>query len=193
MKKTIITGTGRAGTSFLVHLLSALGMDTGYTEEECFEICNNECQAGAEWTIEKPYKILKNPEFMVKIEEIILNNDIKHVIIPIRNLEKSAKSRVNNAENHGGFGGYAYDSHNQEEQEANNARLFYEMIEVLTEYEIPYTTIAFPRMVKDSLYLHNKLREIFYNECDNMFNNSKYTIEFYKTYNRIADTNKITF
>jgi hypothetical protein len=33
----VITGTGRAGTSFLVQLFSALGFDTGYSMEEAFD------------------------------------------------------------------------------------------------------------------------------------------------------------
>lgn len=183
MGKILISGTGRSGTSFLVHLLSALGMDTGYTEEECFHICNNACQAGAEWTIEKPYKILKNPEFMVDIEEIVQEHDIEHVIIPIRNLEQTAKSRANNSENHGGFGGYCFNAKNVEEQTVNNAILFYEMIEILTRYDIPYTTIAFPKMVKESQYTWNKLKKIFGTNMD---------LSFFDCFNRIADTKKIT-
>ncbi len=116
MGKILITGTGRSGTSFLVHLLSALGMDTGYTEEECAEICNNACQAGAENTIEKPYKILKNPEFMVDIEEIVNSYDIDHVIIPVRKLDDVGSSRENNADNHGGFGGFWNDCETKEQQ-----------------------------------------------------------------------------
>ena len=74
-----------------------------------------------------------------------------------------------------------------------DSKAFYNMISVLSEYKVPFTTISFPRMAKDSLYLHNKLREVFYNECNNMFNNAQYTIDFYKTFHRIADTKKITF
>ena len=42
MGKILITGTGRCGYSFLVHLLSAMGMDTGYTEEHCENELKNE-------------------------------------------------------------------------------------------------------------------------------------------------------
>ena len=33
-KHVVITGTGRAGTTFLVELLTALGMDTGYDVDD---------------------------------------------------------------------------------------------------------------------------------------------------------------
>lgn len=192
MGKILITGTGRSGTSFLVHLLSALGMDTGYTEDECFHICNNACQGGAEWTIEKPYKILKNPEFMVKIEDIVQNYDIDHVIIPIRNLEDTAKSRENNSENHGGFGGYCFNAHNLEEQETNNARLFYEMIEILTRYDVPFTTIAFPHMIEYRMYLYRKLKSTgLFDELEGKEEQEREN-NFFDTHKRIANPDKIT-
>ncbi len=182
MEKTIITGTGRCGSSFLVHLLSALKLDTGYTEQQCFEICQNACQGGAEHTIEKPYSIIKNPNFMIDIEEVIKGNNIKHVIIPIRNLEDTAKSRENNAKNHGGFGGFCWDATNVEEQTLQNAYYLYKMIEVLARHDIPYTTIAFPRMIEDVDYLHSKIEPLY-----------DFSIfDFKEAHKRIANKDKIT-
>ena len=191
MGKVLITGTGRAGTSFLVHLLSALGLDTGYTEDECFNICNNACQAGAEHTIEKPYKILKNPQFMMDMEEIVKEHDIEHVIIPIRRLEDTAKSRENNNENHGGFGGYTFDAENYDEQLEYNAHYFYKMIEVLTKNEIPFTTIAFPLMIEDWRYLLDRLEEALF-DSDNLYNSKSPTASFKEAHKRIANPDKIT-
>lgn len=185
MGKIIITGTGRSGTSFLVHLLSALGMDTGYTEEECFKICNNVCQAGAEHTIEKPYKILKNPEFMVDIEEIVENHDIDHVIIPIRKLDDVGRSRENNADNHGGFGGFWNGCDTKEQQINADSKALYNMIEVLTRNDIPFTTISFPLMVEDELYLNSKLSKVF-TELE------IFEIDLHPAFNRIANPDKIT-
>ncbi len=185
MGKIIITGTGRCGTSFLVHLLSALKLDTGYTEAYCKKELSNACRGGCEHTIEKPYKILKNPEFIKTIEDIVIDNDIEHVIIPIRNLKETAKSREQNQHNNGGFGGWCFDAHNIEEQEAANARLTYNMIEVLTRYDIPFTTIAFPKMVKDEKYLFKKINMSIGLEEDQFKS-------FNDAFNRIADVNKIT-
>ena len=187
MGKILITGTGRSGTSFLVHLLSALGMDTGYTEDECFKICNNACRAGAEHTIEKPYSIIKNPNFMLEIEEIVANYEIDHVIIPIRKLEDVAKSRKNNADNHGGFGGFTFGAESYDEQVEMNSYYFFRMIEVLTKNDIPYTTISFPRMVEDSLYCLHKL-DLCFKPYEKVINGTT----FFDIHKRIANTDKIT-
>lgn len=189
MGKIIITGTGRSGTSFLVHLLSALGMDTGYTEEECAKELSNACKGGCEHTIEKPYNIIKNPEFMLNIEEIVKNNDIEHVIIPIRKADEVVRSRANNSENHGGYGGYCFDATNSNEQHIANSHLMYNLFEVLTRYEIPFTTIAFPRMVEDVVYLDNQLKMVGLglDICEVDVDN-----ELRKAFNRIANTDKIT-
>ena len=180
--KIIITGTGRCGSSFLVHLLSAMGLDTGYTEEYCSNELQNECRGGCEHTIDKPYKILKNPTFAENIEEIIQGYEIEHVIIPIRDLNKTALSREKNNDNHGGYGGYTMGAKSVEEQENKHARLVYNLIEKLTSYDIPYTTIHFPRIVEDKEYLYKKL-----NNVDGFL-----MCQFNESFDMIADKEKIT-
>jgi hypothetical protein len=46
-KHLIISGTGRSGTTFLVQLYTALGLDTGFTDATAG--VNRHCQAGLEW------------------------------------------------------------------------------------------------------------------------------------------------
>ncbi len=47
--KVIITGTGRAGTTFLVQLLTELGLDTGYTRRTWSRDYFEHCDAGLEF------------------------------------------------------------------------------------------------------------------------------------------------
>ena len=58
----IIAGTGRAGTSFLIQLLTRLKLNTGFYDIQLDKKCN----AGLEYQIEEikhwPY-IVKNPRF----------------------------------------------------------------------------------------------------------------------------------
>ena len=82
----------------------------------------------------------------------------------------------------GGYGGFCFDSTNEVEQLENNAILFYNMIEVLTRYEIPFTTIAFPKMIEDANYLFDKLEFI---EGFTIFN-------FLEKHRQIANPKKIT-
>ena len=46
--KLVITGTGRAGTTFLVQLLTELGLDTGYAPGGGSEDYYEHCSAGME-------------------------------------------------------------------------------------------------------------------------------------------------
>ena len=61
--KVIITGTGRAGTTFLVRLLTELGLETGISRKNWHKKFYPACNAGLEHNLldpETPY-IVKNP------------------------------------------------------------------------------------------------------------------------------------
>ena len=48
--RILISGTGRAGTTFLVQLLTELGLDTGYSDPERVAMTYSEqARAGLEW------------------------------------------------------------------------------------------------------------------------------------------------
>ena len=77
-KHIVITGTGRAGTSFLVELLTNLGLDTGYRSEELNKFKYSLGRAGFENDIRKennPY-IVKDPVFCDYAEEVFKREDI---------------------------------------------------------------------------------------------------------------------
>ena len=98
----IITGTGRAGTTFIVQLLSRLGKDTG--GDGLFPF-NQIARAGLEFNIRKasaPY-IVKNPAICSYIDEVLSNKEIviDHAFIPIRHLDAAARSRAAVQELHG--------------------------------------------------------------------------------------------
>ena len=67
----IISGTGRAGTTFLVQLLTALGLDTGF-DSPTSGIFEN-CRAGMEWDLRHPNApyIIKNPWLCDYLHEIM--------------------------------------------------------------------------------------------------------------------------
>ena len=110
-KHVVITGTGRAGTSFLMQLLTNLGLDTGFSPGQ--SAMDPNARAGMEiplilaverdsqpeskipqfpgyfpyiikdtWFISYPQKILENPDI-----------SIEHVFIPMRDLHGAAESR----------------------------------------------------------------------------------------------------
>ena len=87
----VITGTGRSGTTFLVELLTHLGLETGFSAHDIVSKNINGPRASLEYDIRKegcPY-IVKIPWFCDYAQEVIDQEDIviEHIFIPIRNLK----------------------------------------------------------------------------------------------------------
>src|SRR5436309_11606939 len=91
----IISGTGRTGTTFLVQLLTELGLDTGFADSRS-EIFSN-CNAGMELDIRRPDApyIIKTPRLCNYLDEVLQSGQviIDHAIIPMRDLYSAAQSR----------------------------------------------------------------------------------------------------
>ncbi|MEB3193642.1 MAG: hypothetical protein VKO19_00785 [Cyanobacteriota bacterium] len=93
----VITGTGRSGTTFLVELLTHLGLDTGFSAAQTSGLKDPVAQAGLERNINDadcPY-IIKNPGFCDQAKEVLQRNDIviDHIYVPMRDLHAAAESR----------------------------------------------------------------------------------------------------
>jgi len=93
----IITGTGRAGTTFLMELLTNLGLDTGFKPEHVSSLKDQTARAGLEKSIgdaDCGY-VIKNPAFCNHAEEVLSRYDIliDHVFVPMRDLVAAAESR----------------------------------------------------------------------------------------------------
>lgn len=166
----IISGTGRAGTTALVQILTHLGLDTGYTPDTCRHIDRNS-RAGLEKWIEAddaPY-IIKSPHLCDTLGEVLAARPdirIDTAIVPIRNLKDAADSRVFNArrmpfrEPSRVMGGL-FGTTNADEQEAVLTRKLYQLLLVLTEHDIPVLLLHHPRFLEDVRYLSAKLRLLF--------------------------------
>ena len=182
MKKVIITGTGRAGTSFLVHLFTKLGMDTGFTLQQCQSQLSRTCNAGLEKPIDANHYILKSPHYAPIIDQIIDRDDIKHIIIPFRGLVDSSKSRERNNKAAGGL----WFANNLEEQLIFNSNLFYNVMYHTIKSKIPYTLVLFPDFVKDKSILYDNLKWLF-DEYKVSY------IEYCKAMDSLIDLKKIHF
>jgi hypothetical protein len=94
----VITGTGRCGTTFLVELLTQLGLETGFKPDELERKKNKIANAGLEYDFYKhanlPY-IAKSPWFCDHVKEVVDQDDLEidHVFVPIRNIFEAAESR----------------------------------------------------------------------------------------------------
>jgi hypothetical protein len=158
MEKILITGTGRCGTTFLIKLFSFLGFDTGYNRENYHLSIYTNCNSGMERFYNEKHYILKNPDFITNIENIVKDKSIKikNVIIPIRNLEMSAKSRMRHGNATGGF----WCAKNESEQVNFYKEILANYICISTKYDISTIFINFDGMINDKIYLFNKLKHI---------------------------------
>jgi len=177
-KHVVISGTGRAGTSFLVQLLTKLGLETGFTEQTM--TLNQNARAGLEWDVRKenaPY-IVKSPYFCDHAEEVVQRNDIviEHVFIPVRDLQAAAESRrfvVDTAVSKlplwqklkgkikppkvpGGL----FNTKRKGKQEDVLLLEFHKLMLALSSVQIPVTLLQYPKLVRDSAYLYKKLSPI---------------------------------
>ena len=158
MGKIVITGTGRCGTSFLMHLFTALGFNTGYTLDECEQhLAQSGCNGGIEHSIGterfERSDFVKNPNWFYN--PTILNFDIDYIIIPFRKLIDVALSREKiGIDEYGGFHEGAYTWHDQMKIDA---KAFFNFMEFVIEKELKIIFLDFPRITKDANYLYNKV------------------------------------
>lgn len=181
MDKILITGTGRCGTTFLIKLFTFLNFDTGFTKENYYSSISKNCNSGMEKKYNENYYILKNPTFMRNIEYIAKDTSIKikYVIIPVRDLVASAKSRVKHGHQDGGL----WNAKDEFTQIKFYKDIIANYISVSTKYEINTIFIDFDKMVTEPSYLFNKIRHILDEE-----NISFET--FLSTYNDVSATSK---
>ena len=158
MEKVLITGTGSCGTTFLIKLFSFLDFNTGYNRNNYKEYIFSNCNSGMERTFQANYYVLKNPTFMRDIEKIIEDTSIKikYVIIPIRDLQMSAKSRTVHGNDKGGL----WNANDELSQIEFYKNILTNYIFISTKYDINTIFIDFDKMINDKIYLFNKLKII---------------------------------
>ena len=172
----VITGTGRAGTTFLVQLLTNLGLDTGFTRQNMALFEN--ARAGLEHNLRDknaPY-IVKDPWFCDYAEDVLKRDDIQieHVFVPMRDLHAAAESRryvvksipsktsLRPSQIPGGL----WHTDNEDEQESILLQQIYKLALALSSTSIPVTLLHYPKIIKDRSYLYEKLKPIL-GELDN--------------------------
>jgi hypothetical protein len=159
-RKVIIAGTGRAGTTLLVQVLTDLGLDTGFTPDA-------EIDARAAAGLELPAagrnspRIIKSPHLSRWLAGLLDDGriEVEHVVIPIRDLDVAAASRVRlaryGADLHT-WGGLFGTTRATRQREAL-AMIEYELMYTIARHDLPHTFLEFPRFAQDWRYTHAKL------------------------------------
>jgi hypothetical protein len=166
--KIFISGTGRAGTTFLVQLLTQMGEDTGFKSGSGSRYYP-QARAGLELNFLKPGgpRIMKSPHLCDRLAEALSVTEISHVIIPVRNFEEAAASRrlvqfeTTGSEDGKPVKGGLWGTEIAADQADVLRRKFCGLVEGLLIADIPMTLLAFPRLATDPNYLFQKLRPIF--------------------------------
>jgi hypothetical protein len=164
----IISDTGgRAGTTFLVQLLTELGLDTGFPDAH-FQIYPN-CNAGMEFDIcdSNASFIIKSPWLCDYLDDVLTGGDVvvDHVIVPMRDLYSAAQSRrdVTSRTNPSLYApdsvpGRLWHTNEPEDQEVILTAQLYKLIYTLAKYDVPLTLLLFPVFVNDPEYLYRKIK-----------------------------------
>ena len=169
----IISGTGRAGTSFLMQLLTRLGLDTGFSDDD--SLPHPEARAGLEFDIRNPGApyITKSPFFCDFAPEVLARTDlvIDHVFVPMRDLVAAAESRRHvvktnleaNADDNrkpSEIPGGLWHTDNMDSQEEVLLGQIYKLMFALSDSLVPVTLMRYPRITADSPYLFQILKPI---------------------------------
>ena len=162
--KVIITGTGRAGTTFLVRLLTELGLDTGYTRRNWSRGYYAHCDAGLEHALADPKApyIVKNPALCETLGSILAGGQIviDHAFVPVRELEAVAFSRIRVGGANESVPGGLLKNSDPALQKAVLAEMFHQLVYTLVVRDVPHTFLLFPRFACDADYAHARLRPI---------------------------------
>ena len=160
----VITGTGRAGTTFLMQLFTALKLDTGFADVH--QGIDRYSHGGMEKDVElrpgMPY-FVKTPHFCTQIDKIIADGFvIDYIIVPFRKLEDAAESRrrILSTTRNKFAAGSLVGTHDPSDQEDALIEMIYYLFYSIAKYDIPLILLHFPRLITDSDYLYSKLQTV---------------------------------
>lgn len=180
----LIAGTGRAGTSLLVQILDACGLETQLARHGSPVFWDKDAHAGIEdipvLAGNHPY-VVKSPFSYQFIRELLERPDITldGVLIPVRDLEEAVASRVvlelrHRYEHQADYacavedtwhdwgtvaGGVTY-SLEPLDQARILAHSLHRIVERLVDREIPIHFLKFPKFAHDIAYLHRRLQPL---------------------------------
>jgi hypothetical protein len=159
-RKVVIAGTGRAGTTLLVQILTDLGLDTGFGPDAPID---DRAAAGLELPATGPGspRIVKSPHLSRWLAGLLDSGrlEVDHVVIPIRDLDVAAASRVRltryGADLHT-WGGLFGTTRATRQREAL-AVIEYELLYTIARHDLDHTLLEFPRFAQDWRYAYDKL------------------------------------
>jgi len=193
--KIIICGTGRAGTTLLVRILTTAGFDTGFDADDIKSVEGNIGRAGLEKiptldNIKSLPQVIKGPQIVDVLPKILSDNwfPVGLAIIPVRNLNDAAQSRkeVHKRALSKGFikrglgsPGGLWKTRNPNNQRQILSEQFYKTVQILVDSEVPTIFLSFPKFAVDADYfdrtISRELHDLFGSSRDDI--NAAYLVE----------------
>lgn len=168
MGHLVISGTGRAGTTFLVQWLAASGLDIGtFGDGDYFA----DARAGLERRllpdVDLPH-VVKDPWLWTYLHRVDLAaTPVDVLVVPVRDLHDAAMSRVAreraalpgwDASVHGFTPGGVIYSLDAADQERLLAVGFHHLLAWAVANDLPTVLLSYPRLVRDADYATDRLR-----------------------------------
>jgi hypothetical protein len=164
-RHVIISGTGRVGSTFLVQLFTALGLDTGFSDLTSGVYSN--CNAGMEWDIRSPDApyLINSPFLCDYLDDMLEDGNvvIDHAIILVGDLFSAAESsrdvtrRTDKKVYSGNGPGGLWRAEMPELQESALALHLYKIINTMARRDVAMTLLCFPMFIHDPEYLYAKI------------------------------------
>jgi len=166
MRRVLIAGPGRSGTSALVRLIGELGFDTSADGGTW----NAAARAGFEsqYDPETSPTVVKNPQLTWQLPELLESgaisaDEIRVVLIPFRDLQFAAASRWENTRRakHLGASGGLIRTRRPTRQADVLAQDLWGLLIALEEHDVPYRLVHYPRFMTDKTYVIEALGAAF--------------------------------
>jgi hypothetical protein len=158
----VIAGPGRSGTTLLVRLLDRLGLDIGDPELGYYE----PIRAGLESELLAPNapRVVKKPALTWLLGDMLASgaitaDRIEWLVIPLRNLDDAAASRIRISVQHRdvrALGGLVR-TYRPAKQRAELAETTYGLIQTAAFHELPLILLEYPRFAQDVDYAYRRL------------------------------------
>lgn len=193
--KVIITGSGKCGTTFLMELLSTLGLGTGYAPGwQAIKEQKETRYIDLEWPVRGKYArkrmpyIIKGPMLCDDLLERAERWDwnIEHVYVLLRNWEDVAQNDYERylrmiAIDPSRRWDMSKQKHMKWAKCEAASKIGNLMVQVVSK-ELPYTFMMFPRIVTDPTYLYGKLEFVLKGMSYDAF---------LEGFNAVADVSKV--
>jgi hypothetical protein len=159
----LVAGTGRAGTTALVQLLDACGLDAGAEDLHYFEAA----RAGLERRFrgDSSPQLVKHPYISEYLDDLIADGfdpgRIDAILVPIRDLQESAASRIDNFAQRGlKAAGGLWQERRPGRQTQILAEEEHRLFQTAAEHSIPVVLLAFPKFANDAEYTWGQLKPV---------------------------------